>query len=224
MSSRLAIVAGLLAGILTAIIAGALVVAFGPDVPLVQLSSPPAALATPAGSATPSSRTPSAGATASASTSAPSPSPGGPAFHVGQAAPPLLVRQLGGGTIGLAALRGRPVWIEFMATWCPSCRDEFPLMSGYAARFADRGLVVLAVDVREDEGTVAAFANQLRPTFPMGLDEDGTAASAWDVVALPTHFFVDAAGIVRDGAVGEIGPDVMASALGTIMPGVTITP
>ncbi len=111
-----------------------------------------------------------------------------------------------------------------MATWCPSCRDEFPIMSGFAARYADRGLVVVAVDVREDEGTVAAFANQLGPMFPMGLDEDGAAASAWDVVALPTHFFVDAAGIVRDGAVGGIGPDMMASALGTIMPGVTITP
>jgi hypothetical protein len=97
-------------------------------------------------------------------------------------------------------------------------------MTGFAERDASDGLVVIAVDVREDEGAVAAFADGLGATFPMGLDSDGAAQRAWDAIALPVHFWIDAEGIVRDGALGGIGPDVMAAALGKIMPGVDVTP
>ena len=139
-------------------------------------------------------------------------------------APALVVPQVGGGTIDLANLRGMPVWINFMATWCPSCQDEFPLMNGFAARYADTGLVVIAIDVREEEGAVAAFGESLNATFPLGLDGDGKAADTWDAIALPVHFWIDAEGIVRDGALGGIGPDVMAAGLETILPGVDVTP
>lgn len=132
--------------------------------------------------------------------------------------------QVGGGTIDLAALRGKPVWVNFMATWCPPCQDEFPLMSGFAARFADDGLVVLAIDVEEEEGAVAAFAQQLGATFPLGLDGDGRVAEEWGAIALPVHFWIDADGIVRDGSIGGIGPDIMAAGLQSIMPGVDVRP
>jgi thiol-disulfide isomerase/thioredoxin len=111
-----------------------------------------------------------------------------------------------------------------MGTYCPPCVDEFPLMNGFAARYADDGLVVIAVDVKEEEGVVAAFAAGLGATFPIGLDSDGTAAERWDAVALPVHFWVDADGVIRDGALGGIGPDIMARGLETILPGVEVTP
>jgi cytochrome c biogenesis protein CcmG/thiol:disulfide interchange protein DsbE len=145
-------------------------------------------------------------------------------FHVGEAAPPLVVPQVGGGEIDLAKLDGQAVWINFMQTTCPPCVDEFPLMSGFAARYADAGLVVVAVDIREDEGTVAAFAQSLNATFPIGLDTDGAAQVAWDALALPIHFWVDRDGIIRAGALGGIGPDIMAENLSTILPGVDVSP
>jgi peroxiredoxin len=97
-------------------------------------------------------------------------------------------------------------------------------MNGFAARYADDGLVVLAIDVKEEEGLVAAFAEGLGATFPLGLDSDGRAAEAWDAVALPVHFWIDAEGVVRDGSVGGIGPDIMAKGLQAILPGVDVTP
>jgi cytochrome c biogenesis protein CcmG/thiol:disulfide interchange protein DsbE len=116
------------------------------------------------------------------------------------------------------------VWVNFMGTYCPPCVDEFPLMNGFAARYADAGLVVLAIDVREEEGVVAAFAESLGATFPLGLDLDGSAADTWKAAAaLPMHFWIDAEGIVRDGALGGIGPDIMARGLQTILPGVDVT-
>ena len=115
-------------------------------------------------------------------------------FHIGEQAPPLVVPQVGGGTIDLADLRGKAVWVNFMGTYSPPCVDEFPLMSGFAARHAADGLVVLAIDVREDEGTVATFANELGATFPLGLDGDGSVAATWGANALPVHYWIDKEG------------------------------
>lgn len=216
MWARLSIVAGLVLGVAVAGLVLGGILAFAPD---------PVSPATPSPSSAAASPSPSASASPEpSSTAVPSASVVDAPFHVGQPAPPLSVPQVGGGTIDLVNLRGKPVWINFMATWCPSCQDEFPLMSGFAARYAANGLVVIAIDVREDEGAVAAFAEGLGATFPLGLDSDGTAAATWDAIALPVHFWIDAEGIVRDGALGGIGPDVMVAALEKIMPGVDVTP
>ena len=222
MGGKTAIAAGLLTGLVAGgLMVGAVVVygpgAVAPSPRVAQASSPPASSGDPSPSGTaPASPDPSAPVD-------PAPSANG-AFGVGEAAPPLVVPQLGGGTITLAALKGKPVWVNFMATWCPPCRDEMPRMNGYAARYADQGLVVLAVDVREDEARVDAFAKELGLVFPVGLDADGAAQANWGALALPVHFWIDAEGIVRDGALGGIGPDIMAQGLQKILPGVTVTP
>jgi len=220
LGARSSVVAGLLAGIAVAVVLIAGVVAFAPEPAIpgpspATLSSSP--VETPVAASIP--------APSAATSPAPEPSPAtGSSFHVGEPAPALVVPQVGGGTIDLAALRGKPVWVNFMATWCPPCQDEFPLMNGFATRYADEGLVILAIDVEEEEGAVAAFAQQLGAIFPLGLDGDGHVAEAWGAIALPVHFWIDAEGIIRDGSLGGIGPDIMAAGLRTIMPGVDVQP
>ncbi len=227
MSTRLAVLGGLLSGALAAAILIILLVALGPGptpggspTPLLPsgLGSPPPVAATPPASTGP-------GPSGSPGTSPrPSASGGTTAFHIGQLAPALSVAQLGGGTIDLAALRGKPVWVNFMASWCPPCIDELPRMNGFAARYADEDLVVVAIDVREDEETVAGFVQRVGATFPVGLDLDGAAQDAWGAHALPVHYWIDREGIVREGALGGIGPDLMAESLAKILPGVEVTP
>ena len=75
----------------------------------------------------------------------------------------------------LADLRGKPVWVMFMASWCPPCQDELPIMNGFAARYArDWPPVVLPIDVREPEADVQAFMrDRLDVHVPVGLDPDG---------------------------------------------------
>jgi thiol-disulfide isomerase/thioredoxin len=224
MWARLSIVVGLVAGIATAALVLGGILAFAPEPAPVATPAPRPSLAgiTPSPSATSSS---DVGASASPNGSA-TPSDGsGALFRIGEPAPALVVPQVGGGTIDLANLRGQPVWVNFMGTYCPPCLDEFPLMNGFAARYGEDGLVVLAIDVKEEEGIVAAFADQLGTTFPLGLDSDGSAADRWGAaLALPVHFWIDADGIIRDGALGGIGPDIMARGLQSIMPDVTVTP
>jgi thiol-disulfide isomerase/thioredoxin len=223
---RLSIVAGLFAGIAVAalVLGGILALAPEPGVATTPAPEPSGQIAVL--SPSPSTPAPATASPAPSSSADASPSAGASAglFHVGEPAPALVVPQVGGGTIDLANLRGQPVWVNFMATWCLPCIDEFPLMNGFAARYAEDGLVLLAIDVKEEEGAVAAFGESLDATFPLGLDSDGTVAERWDAIALPVHFWIDKDGIVRDGALGGIGPDIMARGLEAILPGVDVTP
>jgi peroxiredoxin len=234
MKTGVTIFTGLLAGVLVAAGVLAALVLVGPDPVGLRPTAAPsfsaapsiaASIAASAPASAPASAVASGSSAPSGSGAAPSGSGGDQAgFHVGEQAPALSLAQLGGGTIDLAGLRGKPVWVNFMQTSCPECVDEFPLMNSFKARYGDKGLVVIAVDIREDEGTVANFAERLGATFPFGLDPDGKAQQTWGTNALPIHFWIDKEGIVRAGALGGIGADVMADGLRKIMPGVTITP
>ncbi|MBA2381557.1 MAG: redoxin domain-containing protein [Chloroflexi bacterium] len=225
MKTGVSILAGLLAGVLVAVGVLAAFVFVGPDP--VGLRPTPAPTIVPSASAAPSSSIAAGSPVPSGSPAAPGSSAGfdpGAAFRIGQPAPPLVVPQVGGGTIDLAKLKGQAVWLNFMQTTCPECVDEFPLMNSFKARYSGNGLVVIAIDIREDEGTVASFADRLKATFPLGLDTDGRAQQTWGAFALPIHFWIDKEGIVRDGALGGVDADVMAAALEKILPGVTVTP
>jgi thiol-disulfide isomerase/thioredoxin len=224
MGSRLSVVAGLVAGVVVALALLAAFLFVGPDPGSMPITG--AASASP--SAVPSGPDASASASAPAVSASPAPSGGSgdvtENFHVGEPAPLLRVPQLGGGMIDLAALKGTPVWINFMQTTCPPCIDEFPRMNSFAARYGESGLVIIAIDIQEDEGTVAAFAQRLKATFPIGLDTDAAAQRAWAAYGLPVHFWIDREGIVRDGALGGIGPDIMARGVQRILPEVDVTP
>jgi cytochrome c biogenesis protein CcmG/thiol:disulfide interchange protein DsbE len=230
MSSRLSILAGLLAGVLVAVVVLGGILYFAPEPSAAETPAPQPSIAigSPSPSPSPSvAASPSGSGASAAPSDGASPSSGSSLaglFHVGEAAPALSVPQVGGGTIDLTNLRGKPVWVNFMATNCPPCLDEFPLMNGFAARYGDKGLVILAIDVKEEEGPVAAFADQLSASFPLGLDLDGSAQQRWGALALPVHYWIDKDGIIRDGALGGIGPDIMARGLSAIMPGVDVTP
>jgi cytochrome c biogenesis protein CcmG, thiol:disulfide interchange protein DsbE len=244
MKTGISILAGLLAGVLVAAGVLAAFVFVGPDpvglrpttaptlVPPSAAASPSVGIQSPAPSTacgSPAATGAASGAPGAGCVPAPSDSPvpsadPGAAFHIGQPAPALVVPQVGGGTIDLTNLRGKPVWLNFMQTTCPECVDEFPLMNAFAARYADTGLVVMAIDIREDEGLVASFADRLNAKFPLGLDSDGKAQRGWGTYALPIHFWIDMTGIVRAGVLGGAGPDAFAAGLQKILPGVKVTP
>ncbi len=222
MRAAFPILSGLVTGVIVAVLVIVMLVVLAPEPALRSPlpSLPP--LATTPSTLPPGSSSASASGS-SATASAPAATNAG-LFHIGEAAPVLRVSKVGGGTFDLAALRGKPVWVNFMRTDCPPCRDEFPLMNGFAVRYSSENLVVVAIDIRESEGVAGAFARSLDAVFPVGLDSDGAAQTTWGAIVLPVHFWVDAAGIIRDGALGGSGPDIMATGLSSILPGVTVTP
>ncbi len=109
----------------------------------------------------------------------------------------------GGQPVRLADFRGRVVFVNFWATWCPPCRDEMPGMERLSRRFKDRGLVVLAISVDADGASaVVPFVREQGLTYPIGLDPAMAVAGRYGVRALPSSFLVDRHGHLVGSAVG----------------------
>jgi len=124
-------------------------------------------------------------------------------------APDFSLSLLNGGTVALKELRGKPVVINFWATWCPPCRRELPALQAAFESYQGR-IGFIAVDVKEDQAKVAAFVKELGLTFPVALDTDGAVSGvAYEVRGIPTTIFVDANGVVVARHVGPLdGPTI----------------
>ncbi|MGH7263253.1 MAG: TlpA disulfide reductase family protein [Candidatus Rokuibacteriota bacterium] len=118
-------------------------------------------------------------------------------------APAFSVASPGGPSIRLTDYRGKVVFLNFWATWCPPCREEMPAMEQLYRRHKDRGLVVLAVSIDVDgAAAVTPFVAEQRFTYPIGLDPQMAVAQTYGVRGLPSSFFVDQQGRLVASAVG----------------------
>ncbi|MBI3732757.1 MAG: redoxin domain-containing protein [Chloroflexi bacterium] len=104
----------------------------------------------------------------------------------------------------LASERGKPVLINFWATWCGPCRREMPAIQAAYDNFRNQGLVVWGVDVGEGRDVVSAYVQELNLRFPILLDSDSKVSHAYRVFGLPTTVFVDRSGAIKDVAIGEM--------------------
>ena len=102
----------------------------------------------------------------------------------------------------LSELRGKVVFLNFWATWCPPCRDEMPSMESLYRRYKDEGLEIVAVNLRESHEQVLAFMNEYELTFPAVLDLDGRIGGAYGVQAIPTSFLINREGQIVARLVG----------------------
>jgi peroxiredoxin len=125
-----------------------------------------------------------------------------PAPKAGFAAPDFTLQTRDGETIALADLRGPVVLLNFWATWCPPCRAEMPAIQDVYDGYQDQGFTVLAVDVGEGDAQVASFADERGLTFPILMDGDGTVSRRYQVRAMPSTFFIDQDGIIREVTLG----------------------
>ncbi len=138
-------------------------------------------------------------------------SPTGPAPRLEREAPNFSLRTLDGKDVQLSDFRGRPVWINFWATWCPPCRAETPdIQEVYEAHESD-GLVVLAISIGESPSTVSDYVKRTGTTFTTGVDEATSIAAQYRIVGIPTHFFIDREGVIREWRIGSMSKKTMES-------------
>jgi peroxiredoxin len=117
---------------------------------------------------------------------------------VGHPAPPLALADLAGQLVTLNAYQGRPLILNFWATWCAPCREEMPILQQAHDAHRHAGLVLLGIS-QDSEDQIAAVRTYWRQsgwTFPCLLDPDGEAGRRYQVHLLPSTIFINAHGVV----------------------------
>lgn len=128
----------------------------------------------------------------------------GPEARTGEPAPDFRLALEDGRGLSLSDLKGRPVLINFWATWCAPCRKEMPAI--LAAAEAEPELVVLAVNVGETPERIHSFSEEFGMEVPVVQDPDGVLYSRYRVRGMPTSYFVD-----RQGVLDTLVPGAMSS-------------
>lgn len=120
-------------------------------------------------------------------------------------APDFTLADVDGKRHRLSDQRGKVVFVNFWATWCPPCRKEMPSMQRAWDKLKGRDFIMYAVDVGEDAEQVSTFVFEVGTnlTFPLLLDRDSEVVRRWRVPGLPTTFIVGPDGRIDYRAVGE---------------------
>ncbi|WP_291144556.1 TlpA disulfide reductase family protein [Hydrogenophaga sp.] len=125
-------------------------------------------------------------------------------WPAGRATPALKLPVWGGSVQDVASLRGRPVLLNFWASWCPPCVEEMPTLELLATRHQADGLEVLAVNFRETDATVRRFIAQTGLTLPVLRDRDGATAKAFGVRIFPSTIAIGRDGRAQFTVTGEV--------------------
>lgn len=123
--------------------------------------------------------------------------------QVGRPAPAWSEPAVPSGTLALASLHGKAVYLNFFASWCPPCNEEAPTLNALQKQYGSRGLQIVGVDVLENARKAEQFRSDHNLAYPAVVD-DGTLRNQYNVNGLPVHVFIDRSGVVRDVVVGEL--------------------
>lgn len=140
-----------------------------------------------------------------------------PAAIKGHPAPDFALQTLEGKTIRLSDYKGKPVLVNFWATWCGPCRAEFPDFQKAWTDNADK-LVIIGINntSTDDKTQVPAFLDEFGVTYPIVLDESGDTAKAYNILGLPTSIFIDRDGVVREIFTGPLNKAYIEAKLGEL--------
>ncbi len=140
-----------------------------------------------------------------------------PAPEIGRLAPNFTLTDLGGNQVTLSDFRGKTVFVNFWATWCPPCRAEMPEIEAVYQEYKDKGVVVIGVDILEPEDVVRQFVEQGGYSWIFILDATGAVSDDYRIAAIPTSFFIDREGIIQAVNIGAMTKRAMENKLAMAM-------
>jgi cytochrome c biogenesis protein CcmG/thiol:disulfide interchange protein DsbE len=117
-----------------------------------------------------------------------------PAALAAEAAPAFTLSTVDNKSVTLADLKGKVVYVDFWATWCPPCRKSFPWMNETYQRYHDKGLEVVAINLDKEPGLVRKFLAEVPAKFTIALDPQGKTAETYKLLGMPTSYLIDRRG------------------------------
>lgn len=126
---------------------------------------------------------------------------------IGVKAPDFELKTLSGETVKLSDLKGKKVMLNFWATWCPPCKAEMPAMEKFHKEAGDE-IVILAVNI-DPHLDVKAFVDENAITFPIPLDEEDKVNETYQVLSIPTTYFIDSNGNIGNKYIGAMNYETM---------------
>ncbi|MFQ5795324.1 MAG: TlpA family protein disulfide reductase [Candidatus Bipolaricaulia bacterium] len=130
--------------------------------------------------------------------------------YPGYRAPDFAFEDLDGNLVRLSDFRGKPVLLNFWATWCPPCRKEVPDLQAFHEQYGDK-IVLLGIDWGEDEAEVNRFLKRYGATYTNLLDKNGQFFVLYQLTGLPTSYWIDDQGVIRGLWLGAMSLDDMVA-------------
>jgi cytochrome c biogenesis protein CcmG, thiol:disulfide interchange protein DsbE len=123
------------------------------------------------------------------------------------------LKALDGKPLNLELFHGKPLVLNFFASWCDPCRDEMPLINELASQGNKNGFSVVGVAVEDTRAALLEFAKESKLVFPIALDLNNTVKRAYRIFGPPATFFIDSQGVIRDVVLGPVSRERCLEAL-----------
>ena len=136
-----------------------------------------------------------------------------PAPEIGRLAADFILADLEGNLVSLSDLRSKAVFINFWATWCPPCRAEMPEIEDLYQKHMNTDVAVIGVNLFEPEDKVREYVQRGGYNWSFVIDTTGEVTRNYGISALPTSFFLNSQGIIREVHIGSMTGNLMEAKL-----------
>jgi len=126
------------------------------------------------------------------------------------------LKDLNGNELSLSDLKGKKVFLNFWATWCPPCKAEMPEIERLYQETKDSDLVIISVEIGEPLNTVKSFIDSNKYNFKVLIDSDQSVATKYNITSIPTSYFIDKDGNIVSKHVGGMNIDQMKAYIKTL--------
>jgi len=132
-------------------------------------------------------------------------------------APDFTVLTISGGDFHLGDYKGRPVMINFFASWCLPCREEMPVIEKIAQQYESKGVVFLGIAVDDTKEKMKEFIAKYQVTFPVGIDKTAEIQKSYGLYGIPTTYFIDKQGIINYSHSGSVTKELLQHELDKLL-------
>lgn len=134
-----------------------------------------------------------------------------------ESAPNFTLKLLDGKDFNFGDYKGKPVLINFFASWCLPCREEMPVLEKIVQQYGPKGVIFLGIAIDDTEEKMKDFVAKYGVTFPVGLDKTATIQKSFGIYGIPTTYFIDKQGVINYSHSGGVTEELLQHELDKLL-------